>query len=99
MKQISTILFNLLFFNVFAQNNFVDSLTTLLNTSNNEFEIAKINLQLSKYYEGINLQKGKDLAHKTLLFSDNDSLMAEASNQLERFHFLMCELYSAAFYF
>ncbi len=99
MKQISTILFTLLFLNAFAQNNFADSLTTLLNASNNEFEIAKINLQLSKYYERINLQKSKEFAHKSLLFSENDSLMAEASNQLGRVHFLMAQLDSAAFYF
>ncbi len=83
----------------YAQNARVDSLRSLINSTNDKLEIAKINLQLAKSYEAIDLQKGKEFAQKALQFNTNDSLMAEASNQLGRFHFFMAELDSATFYF
>jgi signal transduction histidine kinase len=85
--------------NLFAQNSEIESLTRQLNGTHEKFEIAKLNLQLSKHYEGIDLQKGKDFARKALQFKGNDSLIAESTNQLGRFYFFMAELDSAFFYF
>jgi signal transduction histidine kinase len=99
LKYLTLILVILITVVSYSQNTKVDSLVSILQSTTDSFEIAKINLQLSKYYEGINLRKGKEFACKALEFKGNDSLMAEASNQLGRFHFLMAELDSAAFYF
>lgn len=99
MKLILPILFCLLFFDCYAQNSKVDSLSLLLITTTDEYEIAKINLELSKQFEAIDLQKGKEYAKKAELFNNNDSLKAEASNQLGRFYFFMAKLDSAAYYF
>ena len=83
----------------YSQNTETDRLKLLIDSTTDKFEIAKYNLQLSKHYEGIDLQKGKKFAHEALLYNNNDSLMAEAYNQLGRFHFFMADLDSAAFYF
>lgn len=98
MKRIIFILFVLHFSFSSAQNSVVDSLIARLNTSNNEFDIAKTNLQLAKLYEQIDLEKGKVFAYQVFL-NNNDSLVAEASNQLGRFHFFTAQLDSAEFYF
>ena len=94
-----TILFSLFLSAIFAHNTKIDSLNILINSTTDKYEKAKLNLQLSKHYEKINLQKGKEFALKALQFNSNDSLAAEASNQLGRFHFFMAELDSAALYF
>ena len=99
LKTASVILFSLLFCSVYAQKTKIDSLTSLINTTTSKAEIAKINLQLAKQYERIDIQKGKDLALKALYYGSNDSLMAEVNNQLGRFYFFMAQLDSAEFYF
>lgn len=83
---------------VYSANNEIDSLTNLLLTEKNNYKIAIINLHLAKLHERIDLQKGKEFAYKSL-YSRNDSLMAEATNQLGRFYFFTAELDSAEYYF
>lgn len=99
MKNTIFILLILIASSVFSQNTEVDSLLTLLETTNDKFEVAKINLQLAKHYERIDLVKGKEFVTKTLLYNSNDSLSAEANNQLGRFYFFMANLDSAEYYF
>ncbi|MDB4584342.1 sensor histidine kinase [Draconibacterium sp.] len=84
--------------NISGQTNPVDSLQLLLNAEQNKYERAKINLQLAKLHERIDLNKGKQYAQKAI-FPKSDSLMAEASNQLGRFYFFTAQLDSAEFYF
>jgi signal transduction histidine kinase len=71
----------------------------LLNSEQNEYERAKINLQLAKYHEQIDLQKGKEFAFNAMQYNLNDSLKAEASNQLGRFYFFTAQLDSASYFF
>ncbi|MCG6186262.1 tetratricopeptide repeat-containing sensor histidine kinase [Maribellus maritimus] len=99
MKLIFPILFCLFVIHSHAQNSTIDSLNSLLNSTTDKFETAKINLELSKLYEGIDLQKGKEFAKKAEQFNNNDSLKAEASNQLGRFYFFMADMDSAVYYF
>lgn len=70
-----------------------------LETTSNKFEIAKINLLLSKHYEAIDLQKAREFAEMAGQFTKNDSLSAEICNQLGRTYFFMAELDSAIYYF
>lgn len=99
MKLFLTILFSLYIFILPAQNNVIDSLSSRLNATTDKFEAAKLNLHISKHYEGIDLKKGTAFAYQSLQFTGSDSLTAEASNQLGRFYFFMDELDSAVFYF
>lgn len=99
MKLLLTILFSLYIFTLPAQNNVIDSLLARLYAATDKFETAKLNLHISKHYEGIDLKKGTTFAYQSLQFTDSDSLIAEASNQLGRFYFFMAELDSAVFYF
>ncbi len=98
MKKILLFLAFIPFF-LFSQNVQVDSLSTLLKTTKDNYEIALINLQLAKLHERIDLKKGKEYAYKAYKFSGNDSLLAEINNQLGRFHFLTAQLDSASHYF
>jgi hypothetical protein len=77
----------------------IDSLSTLLKTSTNQFETTKLYLQLASLYERVDLNKGKDYAYKAFKFKANDSLLAETNNQIGRFHFFSGQLDSALRYF
>lgn len=83
---------------VVAQNKKIDSLLMVSGTIKDEFQQAIVFLEISKYYETIDFQKGKEFA-KRALYSENDSIMAEACNQLGRFFFFTSQLDSARFYF
>jgi len=83
---------------VAAQNEKIDSLLMVSETVKDEFQQAKVFLEISKLYETIDFQKGKEFAKKAL-YSENDSIMAEACNQLGRFFFFTSQLDSAKFYF
>lgn len=82
----------------FSTNKEIDSLKNVLITQQNPYEIALVNLQLAKLHERIDLKEGKMYAFKAL-FEENDSLMAEATNQLGRFYFFTAQLDSAEYYF
>ncbi len=82
----------------FAENNKVDSLTNLLQTVTDKYELAKINLQLAKLHERIDIELGKKYTH-CAMFEESDSLMAEATNQLGRFYFFSAQLDSSEIYF
>ncbi len=82
----------------YSANNEIDSLTNLLLSEKNNYEIAKINLHLAKLYERVDLQKGKIYALRAL-HEENDSLMAEATNQLGRLYFYTAQLDSAEYFF
>ena len=84
---------------IFAQNPQIDSLNTLLTEVNDPFQTASLQLRLASLYERVDLEKGKELAYKAILFKENDSLSAEVNNQLGRFHFFSAQLDSAVFYF
>ena len=99
MKIVISILFFFNFSIAFCQTNKVDSLITLLQTEQNKYEVAKINLELAKLHESIDLEKGKEYASIAFRNTENDSLNAEAANQLGRFYFFTAKLDSAAFYF
>lgn len=99
MKKLIFIIFILNLTLAYAQNSEVDSLITLLNSTKDKFEIAKINLQMAKKYEQIDFEKGKTFAIQALKITDNDSLVAEASNQLGRFYYFTEKLDSASYYF
>ncbi len=62
------------------------------------YEKALLNLDLSKQYESVDVEKGKSFA-KNAFFEKNDSIMAETNNQLGRLFFFTSELDSAKFYF
>ena len=98
MKKIVLIIYLISTF-VFSQNKQVDSLKKIADTSQNSYKVAKINLQLAKLHERIDLNKGKDYAYKAYRYKTNDSLLAETNNQLGRFHFFTEQLDSAYFYF
>ncbi|PIF05137.1 MAG: hypothetical protein CSA36_08305 [Draconibacterium sp.] len=57
-----------------------------------------LNLQLAKEYENIDYEKGKQYARNALK-GNNDSIIAEANNQLARLFFHTKELDSARYYF
>lgn len=82
----------------FSQDISVDSLQNLLQTNLSEYEQALINLHLAKKFESIDIQRGKTYA-KAALQSENDSVKAEACNQLGRFFFYTSQLDSARIYF
>lgn len=84
---------------VCSQNAQVDSLSSLLKVTTNPYEVAKLNLQLAKLHERIDLNKGKVYAYKAFHFKTNDSLLAETNNQLGRFQFFTAQLDSAIYYF
>ena len=92
------ILFTISFDFAFAENNKVDSLTNLLQTVTDKHELAKINLQLAKLHERIDIEKGKEYAYNAM-FEQSDSLMAEVTNQLGRFYFFTAQLDSAEYFF
>ncbi|QIA08167.1 ATP-binding protein [Draconibacterium halophilum] len=95
----STFIFLFLYItHVIAQPNEIDSLLLLLDSEQNKYEAATINLQLAKLHERIDFEKGKRFA-KNALITDSDSLMAEASNQLGRLYFYTAQLDSAELYF
>lgn len=98
----NTLLANIIYLlgitSAFSSNNEIDSLKNALHTQQTPYGIATINLQLAKLHEHIDLQKGKMYAFKAL-YEKNDSLMAEATNQLGRFYFFTAQLDSAEFYF
>lgn len=96
--KILTIIFVVISSGLSAQNTTVDSLTARLNSITDNFEKAKINLQLAKQYEQIDFEKGKEFAYQVLQ-NNSDSLLAEANNQLGRFHFFTAQLDSAEYYF
>lgn len=83
---------------VYSANKEIDSLTNILLFEKNDYKIAKINLHLAKLYERVDVQKGKIYAFKSL-YEENDSLMAETSNQLGRFYFFTAQLDSAEYFF
>ena len=84
---------------VFSQNTMVDSLTLVLRNTENNSEIAKVNLQLAKQYERIDISRSKDFSLKSLQFKSNDSIVAETYNQLGRISFFEAQLDSAIYYF
>jgi signal transduction histidine kinase len=89
-----------LFISIFsyAQNAEIDSLSGLLNSTTDKNEIASLNLQLAKRFERINFNTGKNFALKALENSENDSLLAEANNQLGRIYFFMSKPDSALYF-
>lgn len=99
LKAITTSLFLFFCFCLSAQNVEIDSLTKKINNTDDKYEIAKINLQLAKQYEQVNVEKGKEFALKALTFNTSDSLQAEVNNQLGRLYFFTAKLDSAEFYF
>lgn len=82
-----------------AQTKEIDSLLSTIENTPDAFESAKINLQLAKLHERIDLKKGMQFAYKALRYQENDSIAAEANNQLGRFHFFGNQLDSATVYF
>ncbi|MCC1484314.1 tetratricopeptide repeat-containing sensor histidine kinase [Winogradskyella immobilis] len=84
---------------MYSQNTQVDSLSSLLKTTTNTFELVKLNLQLASLHERLDLNKGKSYAYNALKYKSNDSLLAETNNQLGRFHFFTGQLDSALHYF
>ncbi len=98
MRTAITIIFILVFLKSFPQSSVIDSLQRLLEQPHSEFELATINLQLAKHYERIDFEQGKKFARAALV-NNNDSINAEAYNQLGRFFFFTSELDSARFYF
>ena len=99
MRKISLfipLLFSIL---VFSQNTKVDSLNLVLKSTKDKYKIAKINLQIAKQYERIDISRSKDFSLKSLQFKSNDSLVAETYNQLGRICFFQAKLDSAIFYF
>ncbi|MDO5979387.1 sensor histidine kinase [Flavivirga spongiicola] len=83
----------------FSQNKKIDSLKLIVGVSQDSFKIAKVNLQLAKLHERIDLNKGKIYAYKAFKYKANDSLLAETNNQLGRFQFFTAQLDSATYYF
>lgn len=98
MKHLLTIWFLCLFIFTHAQTQIIDSLQAQLDTAEDPFQKALLYLNLSKQYESVNLEKGKTFAKKAL-YEKNDSIMAEACNQLGRFFFFTSQPDSAKFYF
>ena len=84
---------------VCAQQEKIDSLLTILQSTSDAFEKAKVNLTLASFHERIDLNKGKAFAYDALKYEENDSLLAETNNQLGRFHFFTAQLDSASYYF
>jgi len=83
---------------VFSQSKETDSLESLLRETSSPSYKAKIELQLSKAYERLDIAKGREYAINALL-SDNDSIKSEAYNQIGRSFFFVNELDSAKRYF
>ncbi|MCU4175798.1 tetratricopeptide repeat protein [Carboxylicivirga sp. N1Y90] len=81
---------------VFGQHNEIDSLKHALKGSGNDLSASKINLQLAKLYERVDLKLAIDHANKVIEYKVSDSLMAEGYNQLGRSYFFMRQLDSAA---
>lgn len=98
MNRILVLLVLLIYSSTFAQNRTVDSLRQVLNTELNPIERSVTNLSLAKEFETIDLEKGKQYA-RAAIFTKNDSIMAEVTNQLGRFCFFTSELDSAKYYF
>ena len=98
MKKIAVLF---LFFTsvLFAQNSEIDSLTNILKSATNPYTKAKINLQLAKMYERVDLSEARNHVIEALKFEENDSLLAESHNQLGRFFFFTAKLDSAAIHF
>ncbi|WP_353776879.1 tetratricopeptide repeat protein [Winogradskyella sp. 3972H.M.0a.05] len=84
---------------VCAQQEKIDSLSTLLQSTTDRFEKAKLNLILANLHERIDLNKGKAFAYEAFKYKENDSILAETNNQLGRFHFFTAQLDSASHYF
>ncbi|WP_420602855.1 tetratricopeptide repeat-containing sensor histidine kinase [Flagellimonas sp.] len=82
----------------FGQIQQADSLLVLLENTKETVEKAKLNVQLSKIYERIDISKSKQFAKHALAYN-NDSIKSEATNQLGRAYFYSNQLDSAAHYF
>lgn len=93
------ILFSILFSSVFSQTKEIDSLKTLINSTDDTFTIAKSNLTIAKLHERIDLNKGKTYALQAYTYKKNDSLLAETNNQLGRLYFFTNQLDSATIFF
>jgi len=96
---------NLLFFfclsvfcDAYAQNQQADSLLQRLEATQEARERAKLNLQLSKIYERIDIAKSRQFAAETFAY-DDDSLKSEANNQMGRAFFYSNKLDSASYHF
>lgn len=98
MKRLLTISFLCLSILSYSQTPVIDSLLAQLSSTEDPYQKALLNLNLSQEYESINLETGKDFAIKAL-YEKNDSVMAEACNQLGRIFFFTAQLDSARFYF
>ena len=77
----------------------VDSLKSLLNSTNDQLTIALINLELAKIYEQIDLNISKQYANEAVKYTGNDSLSAESYNQLGRNYFFRSQIDSALNFF
>ena len=82
-----------------GQTTIIDSLKTKLKEGGDHIELAHVNLLLAKQYERVDLKLAVVHANRSLEYQENDSLVAEAFNQLGRSYFLMRQLDSAAVYF
>jgi len=82
-----------------AQNPAVDSLKLALESTQDGFQTAKINLELAKVFERIDINQGKAYAQKAYQYKESDSLLGETNNQLGRYNFFTSQMDSASFYF
>lgn len=82
----------------YAQNPKVDSLQKTLETQTDLYDRAITNLSLAKSFEMLDMEKGMKYA-QAALNTDNDSILAEAHNQLGRFYFFTSMTDSALFHF
>jgi len=98
LKPLLTILSVFIFIIAYPQTNVIDSLKKKLNATEDTYQKALLNLNLAKQYESIDLELGKSFAKKAF-YIGNDSVMAEACNQLGRFFFFTSQLDSAKFCF
>ncbi|WP_299364979.1 tetratricopeptide repeat protein [Winogradskyella sp.] len=98
-KHLLAILLGLSMSLMHSQTKEIDSLINVIENTNDSFEVAKTHLILAKLHERIDLNKGKAYAYKAYKFKENDSLLAETSNQLGRFQFFTNQLDSATVYF
>jgi signal transduction histidine kinase len=82
-----------------AQTPKIDSLKTELSSAETSLKQAKLNLTIAKQFERVDLKAGKIYATEALKLTENDSIKAEAYNQLGRFGFFTSQLDSATYYF
>ncbi|MFV0269157.1 MAG: tetratricopeptide repeat protein, partial [Draconibacterium sp.] len=98
MKPIISIMFLLFAIYVNAQTPDIDSLKNKLQATTNPVKLAEIELLLAKNFESVDINKGKLHARNAFL-KNNDSIMAQACNQLGRLFFFSSHLDSASTYF